>query len=308
MVRFLRQILRRFGQQDFSGAGTADIDGLLRADMQRLRSVDAETDVKWRQLTAVLNTRPQTEAIRPATGKLRWALAAVSFAVVATVVIVAAVIGTQHPSVMTYETGKGQQSSLTLSDSSEVTLNHTSLLTVDRHADDTVRQVTLNGEAFFRVRSSGKPFTVSTSVGTVRVLGTEFNVWARDDRLEVAVIRGRVQVSVRKNGEDSTVVLTGGQISTCAKGDFPSTPGQLLFSEYPGWMHGKFLFYKTTLQSACKEFESQFDVVIRIRDPRLRNETITGAVDAHSVEKALSTLASLTGNKYRYENNGYTVY
>jgi ferric-dicitrate binding protein FerR (iron transport regulator) len=110
-------------------------------------------------------------------------------------------------------------------------------------------------------------------------------------------------------GKDSTVVLAKDQIAACSKGGFPGVPGPLLFySDYPGWIHGKFLFNRTSLAAVCKEMEEQFDVVIRIGNTRLPNETITGALDARTAETALAALAGLTGNSYRYENGVYLLY
>jgi ferric-dicitrate binding protein FerR (iron transport regulator) len=108
------------------------------------------------------------------------------------------------------------------------------------------------------------------------------------------------------NGKDSAVVLGAGQIATCTGGMFPGSPEAILFSEYPGWMHGKFMFYRRDLVSACKEIESQFDVKIRMES--LPNETMTGVVDGRNAETALATLAKLTGKKYRHENSTYILY
>jgi ferric-dicitrate binding protein FerR (iron transport regulator) len=168
--------------------------------------------------------------------------------------------------------------------------------------------VTLKGEAFFRVQKDGSPFVVSTEVGTVRVLGTEFNVKVRGGALELAVLRGSVRLSVARNGVDSGVVVNKDQIVTCSREAFPQEPGPLRFSSFPGWMHGKLMFYRTPLSSACEEIEARFDVVVRLRNPRLQNETITGVVDAQNVDSALTALTRLAGTAYRNEQGVYTLY
>jgi ferric-dicitrate binding protein FerR (iron transport regulator) len=209
---------------------------------------------------------------------------------------------------MTYETTRGQRSTVALTDSTEVLLNHTSELTVHHWRSAEARHVALKGEAFFRVRQTGTPFIISTDIATIRVLGTEFNVRVRDDRMEVAVIRGSVQVSALGERGDSAIVLVAGQIALCTRDGFPGALGPLPSAEYPGWVHGKFVFQRTSLVSACEEIESQFDVTITIDNPRLRAETITGIVDGRNAERALATLANLTGTKYRHENNSYILF
>jgi ferric-dicitrate binding protein FerR (iron transport regulator) len=142
----------------------------------------------------------------------------------------------------------------------------------------------------------------------VRVLGTEFNVCVREDRLEVAVVRGSVRVSGDRNGEDSSVVLTGGQKTICRRGESPETPGNITFAEYPGWIHGQLLFDKVTLMSVCREIESRFDVVITIRNRPMQEQTLTGVLDARSADAAIATLSQLTGLHHRHDTNGYTLY
>jgi len=270
--------------------------------------VNPDTAQQWRYLQVALERKRATEKA-PSWNRSTWLpRLAIASAAAAVVLIIFGVVWLRQPAMMTYETGRGQISTITLADSSQVTLSYTSELVIARRPLENVRRMSLHGEAYFRVRKTGEPFIVSTDVATVQVLGTEFNVRVRGVEMEVAVLTGRVQVGAQKDGKDSTVILEAGQITTCAQGDFPSTPGQLLFSEYPGWMHGKFLFYKTNLLSVCRDIEAKFDVAIRIQSPQLRDETITGAVDSRSVETALATLAGLTGTKCRYEGSGYILY
>jgi len=56
------------------------------------------------------------------------------------------------------------------------------------------RQVSLNGEAHFKVVKGEVPFVVSTTHGSVKVLGTEFNVVSSEDELGVEVDDGEVEV------------------------------------------------------------------------------------------------------------------
>jgi ferric-dicitrate binding protein FerR (iron transport regulator) len=181
-------------------------------------------------------------------------------------------------------------------------------LKVNRSPFEKTRHVVLKGEALFQVRRNGTPFIITTDIGTIQVLGTQFNVRVRDNKMEVAVLNGSVKVSVKRNGKDSSMVLSGGQIAVCIKNDFPGMPATLPFFEYPGWLHGKFMFYRSTLLSACKEIESQFDVAIKIEKPQLHGETITGIVDGQNVEASLITLSRLTGNRYRHEDSSYVIY
>jgi ferric-dicitrate binding protein FerR (iron transport regulator) len=229
-----------------------------------------------------------------------------AFALLAAAAIVGGVLWWEQPvDTSTYVTGRGEQTSVTLADSSDVTLNHTSALVVSPRGDDRARRVTLAGEAFFHVRRNGTPFIVSTDVGSVEVLGTEFNVRVRDDRLEVGVVSGSVRVTVRHEGRDTSTLLKAGTLLSWARGERPGVPDPLLFAEYPGWLHRKLLFQRASVPSIAREIEMRFDVTVSVQNPRLLRETISGALDATSADGALQTLAHLTGARVRHDARGY---
>jgi transmembrane sensor len=193
-----------------------------------------------------------------------------------------------------------------LADSSQILVNHTTEISIVPSGEG--RLVTLQGEALFRVRHTGEPFLVRTAVGTVRVLGTEFNVRMREEMLEVAVLSGSVEVSPGPKTNRPSIVLSTGEFTQLRLGQAPSSPEKLLFPDYPGWMHGKLVLQRSTVSSVCAEIESRFDVEVAIEKPGLGRETLTGVVDARNPASAVATLARLTGSRYRYEKNAYSLY
>ena len=280
----------------------------LEKEARRLHEASPDTVRQWQYLNVVLQRGSVPETSKQA-GAFRLLKPAVSYGgILALVLVIAGIVWLNRSSVITYETGKGERSSIMLSDSSEVTLNHTSILVVESRPFGGTRRVSLKGEAFFQVRKNGSPFIVATELGSVQVLGTEFDVRVRGGQLVVGVLSGSVRVSVEREGQDSAVVLTSGQIVTCLSKDFPGAPVALPFADYPGWTQGKFLFYRTSISSACKEIESQFDVQVLIENPRAENETITGVVDGRSAATAVAALSTLIGSKFRHENSVYTLY
>ena len=74
---------------------------------------------------------------------------------------------------------KGQRVHLTLPDGSEAWLSSLSTLKWPSVFSSDARTVELDGEGFFTVtKDASRPFTVQTQKYDVRVLGTEFNVYA----------------------------------------------------------------------------------------------------------------------------------
>mgnify|MGYP001812689396 FL=1 len=93
-----------------------------------------------------------------------------------------------------FATQYAENKEVVLPDSSEILLNADSEITYSSKKWDKERNVSLEGEAFFKV-AKGKRFTVSTDHGTVAVLGTQFNVENRKGFFEVTCFEGLVSVA-----------------------------------------------------------------------------------------------------------------
>jgi ferric-dicitrate binding protein FerR (iron transport regulator) len=100
-------------------------------------------------------------------------------------------------------TPRGGGYKLQLADGSRVWLNAGSSLRYPVGFQDSVRQVFLEGEAYFEVNHDGKPFIVSTGSMNTRVLGTSFNISAYADDLEykTTLLEGKVRVELQ--GEET---------------------------------------------------------------------------------------------------------
>jgi transmembrane sensor len=99
-----------------------------------------------------------------------------------------------------------------LPDSSRITLDMNSRLTFPEKFTDSVRMVTLTGEAFFDVKKNPlQPFIIKAGKSQIRVLGTSFNVRAYENEksVQVTVVTGKVRfTSANKKGRVSSVDLT----------------------------------------------------------------------------------------------------
>ncbi len=281
-----------------------EIDAILSEDFTRLRQIDADTSPQWLRLQRSMNEREVRAAHARLVPRLAFGAAIVALAAVGTYLYVA---GPQQTA-ETFTTARGQQTHLVLQDSSEVTLSYTSRLVVSKMEQGKSRMLSLTGEAFFRVQRNETPFVVETDVGRVRVVGTAFNVRAREASLEVVVVHGVVDVTVSKDGKDSTLTLTQDQSAVCSQGGYPDRGGDVSAAEYPAWMHGKLSLNATTFEAACREIEMRFDVVVNIEDIHLRNEIITGTLEAKSADSAIAALCGLTGKRMRHDEQGYHIH
>ena len=104
----------------------------------------------------------------------------------------------------------GTKIHLLLPDGSKVWLNSESRLQYKGKFSDSLREVTLEGEAFFDVvKDKTHPFIVHTSDIDVRVLGTAFNVksYPKESSIEATLIRGMIQVINKKDAASSKIIL-----------------------------------------------------------------------------------------------------
>jgi len=214
------------------------------------------------------------------------------------------IFGRDHASMaeQTYTTGIGQRITVTLPDSSRVTLAPQTTLHVTRGFGSSLRTVSLTGEAHFDIASvSPTPFIIQTGTVQTRVLGTRFIVRRyREDRdVRVAVETGKVAVG---HVHETPVVLTAGRIA--AVGD----SGIVLFdsthlSTYTGWMHDQLSFQDTPLSEMLAVLSRWYGVEFRVADPSVATSVVTGVFPNESLEDVLNILKNLLSVSLSYTRN-----
>jgi ferric-dicitrate binding protein FerR (iron transport regulator) len=295
--------------QTGTGDPVAEFPPTLDEERQSLHAQNPDTHRQWLYLRNILEAELSRSRQSPVPRYARMLRPVLVAGILATVAGVVGILLYSAPEkTLTYTTGKGEISTVGLADSSEVVMNHTSELIVDLQDPGDSRQVTLKGEAFFRVRKNGTRFIVRTSSASIEVLGTEFNVRDRRGRLEVAVISGKVQVGVRSDDGLLTAIIPGGAMLSVGPGARLATPVPIMYSDYPGWLHGKLMFQETPLAAVCEELEARFAIRVRVDHATLPAEHISGILDSRSAESALLTLSQLTSMRLRHDANTFVLY
>ena len=201
------------------------------------------------------------------------------------------------------KTRPAEEKTVLLSDGTEVILNSESELTYNRNYNKNNRSVHLIGEAYFSVQKGNIPFNVLTPHGKISVLGTSFNIRARNDGFEVGVNDGEVQVS----NENNLLDLSKGQLIDVKSEFFSSNIIQIPTDQYPDWLNRKFYCNETTLESLCLEIERTFDIKINFTNPDLKSLTITGLIEASDLDNVLQTVSILTKHKFKLDGGTCTI-
>ncbi len=193
---------------------------------------------------------------------------------------------------------------LQLPDGSTITLNAGSQIKYKKDFNTDHRSLTMTGEAYFDVQKGNTPFTINTNHGQVTVLGTSFNVRAREDGFEVGVNEGIVKVS----NDAKSVILHKGQMIDVDSPLFDEKNLQnVSYGNYPDWMHEKLVCEQTPLSEVCDEIERTFGISFKFANPSLSDITVTGVIDAQDLNTVLSTISLLTQHEFKFDGDTCTI-
>lgn len=185
-----------------------------------------------------------------------------------------------------FVTGATEAATITLSDGSVVKLAPRTRLQLEPSRSE--RLVRLDGQGFFAVAHRRRPFVIRTFSGDVRVLGTRFDLSARDDDLQLIVVEGRVQVSSHGGEAD----VRAGQVNRIVNGTQLPVQNVRAPQTLTAWV-GRFIaFQATPLGDAAREIMFHYDVRIDV-DPALRERTITAWFSDWSLDDVMTVFCTV---------------
>ncbi|MEX2495098.1 MAG: FecR domain-containing protein [Woeseia sp.] len=238
----------------------------------------------------------------------RWRRRAVPLAAAAGIAAIAvmAIALLQAPSrnyEANFQTALGEYQVHRLPDDSVVRLNTNSQARVDY--SDTERRVhLLRGEAHFDIATQpGRPFSVIAGTGTVRAVGTAFNVYLKGEVVEVTVTEGVVEVvpatsvaAVAAEAPPATPApKTLAQGDKLAYGETQAAVSRVEPRELArqlAWQDGMLDFQGETLAEVIAEASRYTTTRIVIDDAKLEDLHVTGYFRAGDVETLLRLIES----------------
>jgi len=280
-------------QRRDSGAWSADDEAALEAWLAESpvnRVAYWRLDAAWErtQKLSALGPLPRENSPSP----LRRHIP-IMLKIAATIAIAAAGLGTVYfqraHAEHEFTTAIGSREVLTLADGTHIELNTGTSLRVS--ADQ--QTVWLDrGEAYFDVKhNASRNFTVVADRHRIVDLGTKFSIRANADRLQVAMVEGRVRLDVPKDQKDASLLLTTGDVAV-ASGDALTVtrePSDELAREL-AWRRGMLVFNNTTLADAVAQFNRYNREKLVITDDSVAQLKIDGSFPAN--DTALFTRAA----------------
>lgn len=175
---------------------------------------------------------------------------------------------------------RGGMYHLILSDGTKVWLNSESKLKYPVTFSTKKREVFLTGEAYFKVHAKADhPFYIHTSGGSIKVLGTEFNVrnYCNEQEVQTTLVKGNVEYYA-----DTTlptkIVLTPGQQLTHTIGSLHVQVRDVDLELITSWKDGFYSFKRTPLKEIMNTIERNYDVVVHFADEELKEIQFTGKI------------------------------
>lgn len=196
----------------------------------------------------------------------------------------------------------GEMKIVELPDQSEIVLNANSTINYDAENWSESRKLFLDGEAFFSVEK-GSSFTVETSNGQIRVLGTSFNVYSRDNELNVSCKTGKVEV----NNENNTVLLTPG-LCTYSKNGRLVEPHSYDAELVGIWQQREYYHFENVpLQNVFDELSRQFSVTFELNDVP-KDIVVNADINIQQLDKALNVVCTTYGLRAdKRKNSVYNI-
>ena len=210
-----------------------------------------------------------------------------------------------------YSTGTGEIIPIALPDGSMIELGPQSRLEVDFSTSS--RNIRLLwGEAYFKVaKDSNRPFIVVSGNGTIKAIGTEFEIRKGVRETSVTVHEGEVQVSTMSGKTRQAVAsksLTAAeQVSYAISGPM-SAIRNIDLSMESGWRNGRMIFNNQPLLEVVADLNRYGTTHISIADERLFDIEVNGVFKMGESEAVLKAIErTLPARAVRNKSNKITL-
>lgn len=198
---------------------------------------------------------------------------------------------------------KGGKYQIELSDGTRVTVNAESRLKYAAEFEGEIREVWLQGEAFFEVaRDPSHPFLVHTGDLTTQVLGTKFNVmaYANEEQIKVTLTEGSVRV---KDSLQSQKIVPGEQAVYSLSGEQAIQVTQVDVQYVTGWTKDILYFDDVTLDELLKQLHRWYSFDATFADESVKTRHFTGGIQKkHDARKIFSMIEKVNDVKFNVKD------
>ncbi|GHC49662.1 FecR family protein [Ulvibacter litoralis] len=263
----------------------------ISAATAHLKTPEVASDQNYKAIASQLQPKNNVRKLFPVRNLLK--IAAVLAIFVVGYLYVDSLDTTIHSQIAKKET-------FTLPDSSEVALNANSTITYNKNNWNSQRTLNLQGEAYFKV-TKGNTFSVKTPLGTVTVLGTQFNVFSRDKQFNITCYEGLVSVAYN----DTLIKLPAGSQLSIENNTLIKHANA--FAPFPSWTANESSFENADLAAVLEELERQYPIQLTATFSNA-NRRFTGSFTHTDLTLALKSICDPLQLAFTIEDERVTIY
>jgi transmembrane sensor len=250
--------LERRDRADWSESDQAELDKWLAQSPGNLLAY-WRVEAAWDNTNRLIAVRPFERRPPAPDTRGKWISALVKLVAGCAAIAVLGggfLLFTPRAKEQSYATPIGGHEVVSLADGSQIELNTDTVVRTDVSPDHRFAAID-KGEAYFQIAHDTKhPFVVQAGQRRITVLGTKFFVRQTADRLEVALLDGRIWFDANNRElQPQAMLLSPGDvaIATPTSVFLKRASEQQLTSEL-GWRKGVLIFDNTALADAAAEF------------------------------------------------------
>jgi ferric-dicitrate binding protein FerR (iron transport regulator) len=188
-----------------------------------------------------------------------------------------------------------------ISDGTEIWLNAASRLRFPLRFAATIREVFLDGEAYFKVAADARrPFIVHTPLTRVNVLGTAFNINTYEPgNVRTALVDGKV---ITEGDDGKSLVLSPGYAA-----DYRAAQGfsseKFEREDELAWINGVYYFHDMPIGDLARMASRCYGINIVLDKTKFAGRSLTGLLDRNKLSEFLNDLEVTAHIKYYYSGN-----
>ncbi len=273
------------------------------ANLKQEKPVDV--DLAWNKVKSKITARKETKIIE-FTPKKQIFFTPIRIAAAITLLmagILAIFLNKKETEIVSLKT-TNQTLEKTLPDGSVVFLNTNTNLSYPTDFEGDTREITLSGEAFFKVqRDENKPFIIHANGSDIRVLGTSFNVQAYTKNVKVSVESGKVEF---KHEKKQTLLVKGEEAQFEADKDTIRKVAILDKNTY-AYKTKTFVFEDSSLEHVIKVLSENYHTKIILRNNSIKTCRLTTTFTNETLPNALNVIAETLNLKVTPEGEKYII-
>jgi ferric-dicitrate binding protein FerR (iron transport regulator) len=233
-------------------------------------------------------------------------------AVIAGILVLTNIFKVEEPIRQVVFSNYGELKEVILPDSSHVTLNGNSKLTfIKEWENDKIREVWLEGEAFFNVtKKTGTgqaKFLVHAEDVTIEVVGTSFNVTNRKANTKVILSTGSIKLHFENISNVKEIDMKPGDYIEYSKTDSKITKKKVNPDIYSYWTSHKLMFDDISLLELTQIIQETYGIHVEIKDSTLEIRRIKIAAPTNNVDVLFKTLEKLFNLNIERDGNNVDI-